>query len=142
MAGMGDALQEALQGGIADKLDKEILQGTEGLLTGSKLANHARGAASDYSSYVADLLYGRVDGKYAYDLADIRVVMGSDTFGNAATKLPSEWRSKTRWPGSATIPSGVRVSRPTSRTASEQQAERALSVSALGVTWLRLCGAR
>ena len=89
MAGMGDALQEALQGGIADKLDKEILQGTEGLLTGSKLANHARGAASDYSSYVADLLYGRVDGKYAYDLADIRVVMGAGTFGNAATKLPT-----------------------------------------------------
>ena len=33
MAGMGDALREALQGGIADKLDKEILVGTNGLLT-------------------------------------------------------------------------------------------------------------
>ena len=28
MAGMGDALREALQGGISDKLDKEIIQGT------------------------------------------------------------------------------------------------------------------
>ena len=37
MAGMGDALQEALQGGIADKLDKEILVGTNGLLTGTNL---------------------------------------------------------------------------------------------------------
>ena len=89
MAGMGDALQEALQGGIADKLDKEILVGTNGLLTGTILDNHARGSASDYAHYVSSLLYGRVDGRYAADLADIRVVMGSDTFGNAATKLPT-----------------------------------------------------
>ena len=89
MAGMGDALREALQGGIADKLDSEIMQGTNGLLTGTNLDNHAQAAASTYANYVAELLYARVDGKYAYDLADIRVVMGSDTFGNAATKLPS-----------------------------------------------------
>ena len=89
MAGMGDALREALQGGLADKLDKEIIQGTNGLLTGTILSNNARSAASDYAHYVSSLLYGRVDGKFAFDLSDIRVVMGSDTFGNAATKLPS-----------------------------------------------------
>ena len=89
MAGMGEALQEALQGGIADKLDKEIIQGSNGLLTGTNLDNHARGSASDYAHYVSHLLYGRVDGRYAYDLADIRVVMGSDTFGNAAAKFPA-----------------------------------------------------
>ena len=38
---------------------------------------------------MAELLYGRVDGKMAYDLADIRVVMGAGTFANAATKLPT-----------------------------------------------------
>ena len=89
LASMGDALREALQGGLADKLDKEILQGSEGLLTGTKLANHPQAAASTYADYVAELLYARVDGRYAFDLADIRVVMGSDTFGNAATKLPT-----------------------------------------------------
>ena len=89
MAGMGAALQEALQGGIADKLDKEILQGTEGLLTTGKLTAHAQAAASTYADYVAELLYARVDGRYAFDLVDIRVVMGSDTFGNAATKMPT-----------------------------------------------------
>ena len=87
--GMGDALKEALQGGISDKLDKEIIQGTNGLLTGTILPNNARGSASDYAHYVSSLLYGRVDGRYAFDLADIRVVMGSDTFGNAAAKLPT-----------------------------------------------------
>ena len=89
MAGMGDALREALGSGLADKLDKEILQGAEGLLTGTKLTSHAQAAASTYADYVAQLLYARVDGKFAFDLADIRVVMGSDTFGNAATKLPT-----------------------------------------------------
>ena len=89
MAGMGDALREALQGGIADKLDSEIMQGTNGLLTGSILDSHARAAASNYAHYVSQLLYERVDGRYAFDLADIRVVMGAETFGNAATKLPT-----------------------------------------------------
>ena len=89
LASMGDALREALQGGLADKLDKELLQGTEGLFTGTKLDNHAQASASTYADYVAELLYARVDGRYAFDLADIRVVMGSDTFGNAATKLPT-----------------------------------------------------
>ena len=88
--GMGDALREALQGGISDKLDSEIMEGTNGLLTGTILANHARASASDYAHYVAELLYGRVDGQYAADLADIRVVMGSATFANAATKLPAQ----------------------------------------------------
>ena len=90
MAGMGDALREALGSGLADKLDKEILQGSEGLLTDTKLTAHAQAAASTYANYVAELLYARVDGRYAFDLADIRVVMGSDTFGNAATKLPAD----------------------------------------------------
>ena len=89
MAGMGDALREALQGGISDKLDKEIIQGTNGLLTGMILPNNTESSASTYSDYVSKLLYGRVDGRYAFDLSDIRVVMGSDTFGNAATKLPT-----------------------------------------------------
>ena len=88
--GMGDALREALQGGISDKLDKEIIQGTNGLLTGTILPNNARAAASTYANYVADMLYARVDGRYAFDLSDIRVVMGPEAFGNAATKLPAD----------------------------------------------------
>ena len=63
MAGMGDTLREALQGGVADKLDSEIMQGTNGLLTGTVLDPHVRAAASDYGHYVAELLYARVDGK-------------------------------------------------------------------------------
>ena len=87
--GMGDALREALQGGISDKLDKEIIQGTNGLLTGTILGNNPQAAASTYADYVANMLYARVDGRYAFDLSDIRVVMGAQAFGNAATKFPT-----------------------------------------------------
>ena len=120
MAGMGDSLQEALQGGIADKLDSEIMQGTNGLLTGTILPNNARAAASDYAHYVSSLLYGRVDGRYAYDLADVRVVMGADTFGNAATKLPSagEENALARIRNDS---SGVRVSVHVPATVSHKQ---------------------
>ena len=120
LAGMGGALQEALQGGLAEKLDKEILVGTNGLLTGTILANHARAAASDYGHYVADLLYGRVDGRYAFDLADIRVVMGAATFGNAAAKLPTngEENALARIRNDS---SGVRVSAHVPAVASSKQ---------------------
>ena len=102
MAGMGDALRDALQGGIADKLDSEILKGTNGLFTGTNLAAHAEAAASTYANYVAKLMYSRVDGRYAYDLADIRVVMGSEPL---ATLQPSfrPPAKKTPWLASATI---------------------------------------
>ena len=89
MAGMGDALRDALGGGLADKLDQQILNGPNGLFNGTILANHARGTASDYAHYVAELLYGRVDGRYAGDTVDVRVLMGSATFANAATKVLS-----------------------------------------------------
>ena len=107
--GMGDALRDALQGGISDKLDQQIINGSNGLLNGVILDNHARGSASDYAHYVAELLYERVDGRYAADLADIRVVMGSDTFGNAATKLPTNGEENAL-ARIRTDSSGVRVS--------------------------------
>ena len=120
MAGMGDALRDALQGGISDKLDQQIINGSNGLLNGTNLDNHARTTASDYASYVADLLYGRVDGRYAADLADIRVVMGSATFANAATKLPTngEENALARIRNDS---SGVRVSAHVPAVASSKQ---------------------
>ena len=120
MSGMSDALREALQGGLADKLDQQIINGTNGLLNGTILGNHARSTASDYASYVADLLYGRVDGKYAGDLADIRVVMGSATFANASTKLPTNGEENAL-ARIRTDSSGVRVSAHVPAVASSKQ---------------------
>ena len=129
MAGMDVALREALQGGLVDKLDSEIMRGTNGLLTGTNLDNHARASASDYAHYVAELLYGRVDGQYAGDLSDVRVVMGSATFANAATKLPTngEENALARIRNDS---GGVRVSAHVPAVSYAEQAERRWSASA------------
>ena len=63
-AGMDAALRETLSMGLADGLDRQIVRGTNGLLTGTNLANHAASAVTDYAGYVADFGYDRVDGRY------------------------------------------------------------------------------
>ena len=81
--GMGDALRDALQGGIADKLDSETMRGTNGLLTGTNLSNHNVSSETSFSAYISDFGYSRVDGRYAASGADVRLVMGSATYAHA-----------------------------------------------------------
>ena len=87
--GMDASLRENLSMALADKLDSEILAGAEGLFTGTKLANHNVNAITSYANYRAQLAYGRVDGTYANDVKDLRIVMGSATYGHAAAQFRS-----------------------------------------------------
>ena len=83
-SGMDEALRSNLSDALSDGLDKQILAGTEGLFTGSKLANHNVTAATTYANYRSELAYGRVDGTFAGSVGDLRVIMGSATYGHAA----------------------------------------------------------
>ena len=83
-SGMDAALRSNLSDALSDALDKQILVGTEGLLTGTKLANHNVTAVTSYANYRAELAYARVDGTYAGSVGDLRVLMGSETYGHAA----------------------------------------------------------
>ena len=71
------ALRQALNGGLEEKLDQELIAGTEGLLTGTNLPNHAAAAVTTFASYLSAFGHSRVDGRYAAALADVRTVMGS-----------------------------------------------------------------
>ena len=84
-AGMDEALRMNLADGLADGLDRQILVGTNGLLTGTNLADHDAAAVTTFAQYKAHLAYARVDGRYAAGVGDIRVVMGSGTYAHAAT---------------------------------------------------------
>ena len=64
-AGMDEALRQNLSEALADALDKQILVGTEGLLTGTILPNHNVSAITSYALYRSQFAYGRVDGIYA-----------------------------------------------------------------------------
>ena len=88
-SGMDEALRMNLSDALADGLDQQILAGTEGLFTGTKLANHAASAVTTYANYRSELAYGRVDGKYASGVGDLRILMGSATYGHAASQFRS-----------------------------------------------------
>ena len=88
-AGMDMALRQNLSDGLAAGLDKEIISGTNGLLNGTNLAAHNASAVTTYAGYRSDFAYGRVDGRYAGTVADIRLVMGAATYGHAAAQFRS-----------------------------------------------------
>ena len=88
-SGMGEALRSNLSEALADKLDQEILAGTNGLLNGTILANHAAAAITSYANYRSELAYGRVDGTFAGSVGDLKIVMGSATYGHAAAAFRS-----------------------------------------------------
>ena len=83
--GMDEALRMNLSDALSDALDKEILAGTNGLLTGTNLANNNVNAATDFGAYKSELAFSRVDGKYAMSTMDLRIVVGSGTYAHAAT---------------------------------------------------------
>ena len=84
--GMDSALRMNLSEALSDAMDDQILSGTDGLLSGAVLANHAAAAETTAAGYEADLLFGRVDGKYAENAMAVRQVVGSATYAHAATQ--------------------------------------------------------
>ena len=83
--GMDSALRMALNSGLEEKLDYEVLRGTEGLLTGSKLTNHNKTGETTHAQYLSQFCFGRVDGRYAAEQSDIKVLMGSGSYAHAGS---------------------------------------------------------
>ena len=88
-SGMDEALRMNLSDALSDKMDGEILAGSKGLLAGTNLPNHASTAEASYAHYRSELGYGRVDGKYAASVGDLKIVMGASTYGHAAAAFHS-----------------------------------------------------
>ena len=109
-AGMDASLRENISMGLSDGLDKQIVAGVNGLLTGTNLANHAASAVTTYDNYITDFGYGRVDGRYAATTADLRVVMGAGTYAHAGTVYRNTSVDRTALDRLMDITAGVRVS--------------------------------
>ena len=68
-------------------MDREIISGTgHGLLNGAVLASHDVTAETSAALYESSLLFSRVDGKYAENAMAVRQVVGSASYGHAATQ--------------------------------------------------------
>ena len=85
-AGMDEALRMNLSEALADGLDKQVIVGTEGLLTGIKLPNNNVNAVTTYALFRSQMAFSRVDGSYASTTDELRIVMGSDSFSHAASQ--------------------------------------------------------
>ena len=82
--GMDESLRQNLSAGLSDGLDAEVVAGDNGLLEGTNLANHNVSAETSYALYRSQLGYGRVDGRFAGGIGDVRLVLGSATYGHAS----------------------------------------------------------
>ena len=109
-AGMSESLRQNLSQGLSDGLDKQIISGASGLLTATNLANHAASAVTTFANYVSNLGYGRVDGRFAPELNDLRVVMGQGTFAHAGTVYRGASSDENAIDRLMRVTSGVRVS--------------------------------
>ena len=88
-ASLDSALRQALNGGLEEKLDGKLIAGTEGLLTGTNLPNHAAAAVTSFATYLSAFGYSRVDGRFAAALSDVRAVVGSATYAHAGDQYRS-----------------------------------------------------
>ena len=86
MPNLESALSEAMQGSMSNELDESTFNGASGELNGlfTQAANvSAAGTTETFALGIARFA-GLVDGRHAYDLSDVRAVIGSATFGRYA----------------------------------------------------------
>ena len=83
-AGLDASLRLALNGGLQEKLDQQAIAGTDGLLSGTNLANNNVTTETTFALYLSGLLYSRVDGRYARGPSDVRVLVGQPAFNHAS----------------------------------------------------------
>lgn len=119
--GMGEALRENLSMALADALDKEIVNGDDGLLNGSNLSSHNTSTESNFASYLKDFAYGRVDGKYASSVRDLRIVVGPPTYAHMGETYRNNSVDRNALERLMEVTGGVRVSAHVPAVSSNRQ---------------------
>ena len=89
-AGAGAALGENLRSAVRNRLDQDLMTKTsEGLFTVKTGANPSTpGSASSYTDYLA-AMFGAVDGIYAGDVSQTRLVVDRQTYAHMGATLPT-----------------------------------------------------
>ena len=120
-AGMDSALRENLSMGLADGLDRQILVGANGLLTGTNLPNNAEAAESTFDNFISKLAFARVDGRLAATTSDVRTVMGASSYAHAGSTYRNTSVDRTALDRLMELTGGVRVSSHVPAAASSKQ---------------------
>ena len=109
-AGMDAALRENLSAGLSDGFDKQILQGTNGLFTGTNLPNNNQTTNDTFDSYLSNLVWNQFDGRYATMTADLAMVVGAATYKDLGQTYRNDSVDRSALDRIMELVSGVRVS--------------------------------
>ena len=137
-AGMDAALRENLSDGLADGLDDQILSGTNGLFTGTNLPNNAQTTDDTFDSYLNNLCWNQIDGRYASMTSDLAMVVGAATFKDLGGTYRNTSVDRSALDRLMELTSGVRVSAHVPGPASNRQnvvIRRGMSATAVAPTW-------
>ena len=137
-AGMDAALRENLSDGLSDGLDKAILSGTDGLFTGTNLANNAQTTDDTFDSYLSNLVWNQIDGRYAAMASDLAMVVGAATLKDLGQTYRNTSVDRSALDRVMELTSGVRVSAHVPAPASNRQdavIRRGMSMTAVAPVW-------
>ena len=119
--GLDSSLRENLSMALADALDKQVVRGANGLLTGSNLTHHNVTAVTSFAAYLSSLGFGRVDGTYAMDSSEIRLVVGAGTYAHMGSVYRANNTEQNALERLMAITGGLRVSAHVPAVASNKQ---------------------
>ena len=137
-SGMDAALRENLSAGLADGLDKEILSGTNGLFSGTNLPNNNVTANDSFDSYLSNLVWNQIDGRYASMASDLSMVMGAATYKDLGQTYRMTTVDRSALDRIMELVSGVRVSAHVPGPSTNRQnvvIKRGGSTSAIAPLW-------
>ena len=104
------SLRQVLGSGLMEKLDEELIAGTNGLLSGTNLANHNVSDVTSFANYSSQFGFARVDGRFVDSTARLRIVVGSGTYAHMGSTYRSNESDMNALDRLMRITGGVRVS--------------------------------
>ena len=137
-SGMDAALRENLSAGLSDGFDKQILAGTNGLFTGTNLPNNNQTTNDTFDSYLSNLVWNQIDGRYAAMTADLALVVGAATYKDLGQTYRNTSVDRSALDRIMELVSGVRVSAHVPIPASNRQnviIRRGMSTSVVAPIW-------
>ena len=137
-AGMDAALRANLSEGLADGLDEAILAGTNGLFTGTNLPNNAQTTNDTFDSYLSNLCWDQIDGRYASMASDLSMVVGTATLKDLGATYRNTSVDRSALDRLMELTAGVRVSAHVPAPSTNRQdvvIRRGMSMTAVAPVW-------
>ena len=137
-AGMDAALRENLTEGLSAGLDKQILAGTAGLFSGTNLPDNDQTTNDTWESYLNNLCWNQIDGRYAAIPSDLSMVVGAATLKDLGQTYRNASVDRSALDRLMELTSGVRVSAYVPAPATNRQdavIKRGMSMTAVAPIW-------